>query len=178
MSKQTWSLLTLTERERFLASLSTKAHKICLCRWGTSSKLLTHKELAKTLGISTSRVQQIEVQAEYKLELQFRKRDEYLDRVRQISATPGLEVINILRRAADEINTLLGFVNEVKMATCSLDVRSRNVIELLGLQTLEQVAEKTEDELLKQPNFGAMSLRRVKTMLKKHGLHLKEDTDD
>jgi DNA-directed RNA polymerase alpha subunit len=53
-----------------------------------------------------------------------------------------------------------------------LSLRVVNCLEAEGLATVRDLVVRTEEELLKLPNFGEASLRHVKTRLGKHGLDL------
>lgn len=57
-----------------------------------------------------------------------------------------------------------------------LSVRSRKALQVLGIQTLGDLAARTEAELLGVKNFGATSLEEVKAKLAEHGLKLRELT--
>lgn len=57
----------------------------------------------------------------------------------------------------------------------NLTVRCRNILTiLLNLNTVDQVIELTEQELLRQSNFGRKSLNDLKYALEKVGLSLKD----
>ncbi len=53
-----------------------------------------------------------------------------------------------------------------------LSVRSRNCLAKLGVNTLGDMAKKTEQELLTCKNFGETSLREVRELLRQRGLTL------
>jgi hypothetical protein len=52
--------------------------------------------------------------------------------------------------------------------------RARHGLQLLGLRTLGEIAERTEAELLAVKGFKGTSLREVKETLERAGLKLKE----
>lgn len=54
-----------------------------------------------------------------------------------------------------------------------LSVRARKALQLLGIQTLGDLASRTEAELMGVKNFGSTSLSEVKTRLSEHGLGLR-----
>jgi DNA-directed RNA polymerase subunit alpha len=54
-----------------------------------------------------------------------------------------------------------------------LSVRSRRVVDLFGILTIGELADKTEAELLTCPNFGQSSLNEVKQKLNELGLGLR-----
>ena len=55
----------------------------------------------------------------------------------------------------------------------ALSVRARKALQLLGVQTLGDLASHTEAELMGIKNFGATSLKEVKERLVEHGLSLR-----
>jgi DNA-directed RNA polymerase subunit alpha len=60
------------------------------------------------------------------------------------------------------------------VADLGLSVRARKALQLLGVQTLGDLAARTEAELMGIKNFGATSLDEVKEKLQEHGLGLRE----
>lgn len=54
-----------------------------------------------------------------------------------------------------------------------LSVRSRKALQLLGIETLGDLASHTEAELMGVKNFGATSLMEIKERLAEHGLQLR-----
>jgi DNA-directed RNA polymerase subunit alpha len=54
-----------------------------------------------------------------------------------------------------------------------LSVRARKALQLLGIQTLGDLASRTEAELMGVKNFGATSLQEVKDRLVENGLELR-----
>ncbi len=57
-----------------------------------------------------------------------------------------------------------------------LSVRSRKAIRQLNITSIEELAEKTPDEMLDARNFGMSSLLEIRQYLAKRGLTLKGDT--
>ncbi len=55
-----------------------------------------------------------------------------------------------------------------------LSVRARKALQLLGIQTLGDLASRTEAELMGVKNFGATSLLEVRERLTEHGLELRK----
>jgi len=55
-----------------------------------------------------------------------------------------------------------------------LSVRARKALQLLNIQTLGDLAMRTEAELMGVKNFGATSLVEVKEKLKHHGMALRQ----
>lgn len=58
-------------------------------------------------------------------------------------------------------------VNELR-----LSVRASNCLEAEGIQTLRDLVQRTEDQLLEVRNFGETTLTEVREKLSQHGLHL------
>ena len=57
----------------------------------------------------------------------------------------------------------------------NLSTRSRQCMERLGIETVGELVEHTEDELLATPNFGRTSISEIKTKLAEMGLGLREE---
>lgn len=55
-----------------------------------------------------------------------------------------------------------------------LSVRSRKALQRLNIQTVGELAARTEDELLGCKNFGQTSLNEIKQVLATHGLGLRK----
>ena len=51
-----------------------------------------------------------------------------------------------------------------------LSVRSRNSLQKENIQTLGELVQKTEDEMLSIENFGKKSLKEISDFLDEHGL--------
>ena len=70
------------------------------------------------------------------------------------------------------------------MAKCveelELSVRSYNCLKNANIQTISELVQKTDGEMLKTRNFGRKSLNEIKEILEDMGLHLgmKVDEDD
>jgi DNA-directed RNA polymerase subunit alpha len=60
------------------------------------------------------------------------------------------------------------------IADLDLSVRSSKCMSLLGVQTVGELLEHTESELLKTKNFGQTSLQEIKTKLASLGLTIKK----
>ena len=59
------------------------------------------------------------------------------------------------------------------ISVLDLSVRARKALQLLNLQTLGDLATRTEAELMGVKNFGATSLTEIKTKLAEFGLYLR-----
>ena len=81
--------------------------------------------------------------------------------IRDIELDPDLEdKERILRMSVKEIE---------------LTVRASNCLEAAGIETIGDLVEKTEAEMLKFRNFGKKSLEEIVTKLKKYDLELGTD---
>lgn len=61
---------------------------------------------------------------------------------------------------------------ETPISDFELSVRSRNCLQKMNLQTVGDLLNITETELLSYKNFGETSLREIKMILESKGLHL------
>jgi len=61
-----------------------------------------------------------------------------------------------------------------------LSVRSYNCLKNANIQTIAELVQKTDSEMLKTRNFGRKSLNEIKEILEDMGLHLgiKLEEDD
>ena len=60
----------------------------------------------------------------------------------------------------------------IPISDFELSVRSRNCLSKMGIFTLKDLITRTEQELLGYKNFGETSLKEIRAMLSKKGLHL------
>ena len=63
------------------------------------------------------------------------------------------------------------------MTEMELSVRSRKALQRLDIQTVGELAQRTEDELLGCKNFGQTSLNEIKQILASFGLSLRRIED-
>lgn len=63
--------------------------------------------------------------------------------------------------------------NNTSIRNLELSVRSRRTMSRLGIETIGQLCERTEEDLLGCMNFGVTSLNEIKEKLSSFGLHLK-----
>ena len=83
------------------------------------------------------------------------------------------------RRIRKEVyDSLRGSGKEAKLAKpvsdLGLSVRARKALQILGIQTIGDLAARTEAELMGVKNFGATSLDEVKERLEDNGLGLRK----
>jgi DNA-directed RNA polymerase subunit alpha len=72
------------------------------------------------------------------------------------------------RRRQDRLAQILS----VPVTDFELSVRSRNCLQKMGIMTLGDLTETTEQELLSSKNFGETSLVEIREMLSSKGLEL------
>ncbi len=72
------------------------------------------------------------------------------------------------RRRQDRLSQILG----IPVTDFELSVRSRNCLQKMGIMTLGDLTETTEQELLSSKNFGETSLVEIREMLHSKGLEL------
>ncbi|MGL4514327.1 MAG: DNA-directed RNA polymerase subunit alpha C-terminal domain-containing protein [Lacipirellulaceae bacterium] len=72
------------------------------------------------------------------------------------------------RRQQDRLGQVLG----IPVTDFELSVRSRNCLQKMGIMTLGDLTETTEQELLASKNFGETSLVEIREMLSSKGLDL------
>jgi len=85
-------------------------------------------------------------------------------------ATSSLPEEGIFAAAADETDTVL----DTSIDDLDLSVRSYNCLKRQGINTVGQLVECTEGDLLNIRNFGAKSIEEVKDKLQQMGLGLKQ----
>lgn len=68
-------------------------------------------------------------------------------------------------------------VLEMTIEELDLSVRSYNCLKRAGINTVEELTEKTEDDMMKVRNLGKKSLEEVKHKLAELGLGLKSDDE-
>lgn len=102
--------------------------------------------------------------------------------IKQMLASKGLRLGQRLddqrRQSRRELfESLRGSGNEAALAKpvteIEFSVRVRKALQLLGIQTLGDLASRTEAELMGVKNFGATSLHEVRERLTEHGLALR-----
>lgn len=90
----------------------------------------------------------------------------------QISASVPADVS---RRGQPEIHSEVSSeIYDKPVSELELSVRSRKALQRLNIQTVGEIASKTEDELLGCKNFGHTSLNEIKQILASMGLSLRK----
>ena len=54
-----------------------------------------------------------------------------------------------------------------------LSVRSNNCLKRAGIQTVEELIQKTEEDMMKVRNLGKKSLKEIKEVIASYGLSFK-----
>ncbi len=78
-----------------------------------------------------------------------------------------------MKKSPDFNENLLRSVNELE-----LSVRAANCLKNAGIETIAEMVQKTESEMLKTKNFGRKSLNEIKEILGGMGLSLGMKVDD
>lgn len=108
--------------------------------------------------------------------------DTSLAEIRQMLTSKGLRLGQGLegqfsRAHQDRYDELKGRVPEQVLSSpvsaLELSVRARKALQLLSIQTIGDLAVRTEAELMGVKNFGATSLQEISERLAEHGLELR-----
>ena len=78
-----------------------------------------------------------------------------------------------IKRTPSFNENLLRSVNELE-----LSVRAANCLKNAGIETIAEMVQKTDSEMLKTKNFGRKSLNEIKEILAEMGLGLGMKVDD
>jgi DNA-directed RNA polymerase subunit alpha len=78
------------------------------------------------------------------------------------------------RRAVAVVGNIAPEVMGKSVADLELSVRSRKALQRLNINTLAELASRTEDELLGCKNFGQTSLNEIKQQLTQNGMGLRK----
>lgn len=88
--------------------------------------------------------------------------------LRDIEATSDMFYDEDSARDQARVTQLLGR----PITDFELSVRSRNCLHAMGIHTLGNLTETTEQELLTGKNFGETSLHEIRDLMAAHGLHI------
>ncbi|MFJ7186318.1 DNA-directed RNA polymerase subunit alpha C-terminal domain-containing protein, partial [Lysinibacillus xylanilyticus] len=77
----------------------------------------------------------------------------------------------LLHKEPDQNDTLIEMTN----AELDLSVRSYNCLKRAGINTVLELANKSEDDMMKVRNLGRKSLEEVKAKLEELGLGLRKE---
>lgn len=107
-----------------------------------------------------------------------------LNEIKNLLANKGLrlgQAVEEGRAPARRAPVVAGDVPEEiinkQVADLELSVRSRKALQRLNIQSLGELAARTEDELLGCKNFGQTSLNEIKQILAHYGLSLRKLDD-
>ena len=81
--------------------------------------------------------------------------------------------INSMEIMVEKEEDVKGKALEMTIEELDLSVRAYNCLKRAGINTLEQLTEKTEDEMMKVRNLGKKSLEEVTQKLHELGFNLK-----
>ncbi|HZR95354.1 MAG TPA: DNA-directed RNA polymerase subunit alpha [Gaiellaceae bacterium] len=100
--------------------------------------------------------------------------------IRQLAIFTDIPNIDELRPSADAAADARDTANVHPMENfpieeLELGVRSYNCLKRVGIETIGDLVQKTENELAAIPNFGKKSIEEVKETLGQHGLTLRGD---
>lgn len=105
-----------------------------------------------------------------------------LSEIKEMLASKGLRLGQSegggVRRGGEKLEHVKGKVSEAILAkpisVLELTVRPRKAVQQLGIQTLGELAARTEAELMGVKNFGANSLDEIREKLAQQGLSLRK----
>lgn len=134
---------------------------------------LTFDETGARLGVSASRARQLYEPAVRMITSVARRAALLTSYVGDVAPVP---------RSADEIAVLAAdgaarAALDMPIYGLPLGVRAANCLQLHGVGTVGDLVTKTEEELLKIPNFGRKTLREVVEMLAAIGFQLEMTVD-
>ncbi len=150
----------------------------------------TYEAIALRENITRERVRQIVMKTLFRLRLSQRKNilqygQEYFD------LQENIEHLKVeFRKKIDELKYKIAnpeiieikkddLVDYSKIENLDLSVRSYNCLKRAGINTVDELTQKTEEEMMRVRNLGRKSLKEVKEKLfKKYGITLKTEEDE
>lgn len=165
-------------------------------------KYLTFEEISKIDGTTKERIRQLCCKALLKIkhallryeEAEWEKRK--LEEIRDIALREEQELTEYREKAfaflkehgkyGSEQELAFGKVNahrtptieDVKLEELDLSVRSYNCLRRAGVESIKDICEMTETELMKVRNLGRKSCKEVKDKLEERGLGLKDENSN
>lgn len=98
--------------------------------------------------------------------------------VGRLSASASTSTTSERRGQSEVVGEVSSEIYDKPVSELELSVRSRKALQRLNIQTVGEIASKTEDELLGCKNFGHTSLNEIKQILASMGLSLRKlETD-
>lgn len=88
-----------------------------------------------------------------------------------VELSPFAQRVDVMAEGQVEPNISL---HNMPIEDLELSVRSYNCLKRAGIQTVEELTQKTEEEMMKVRNLGKKSLKEVKEVLLKNGLDFKK----
>ncbi|PUU94361.1 MAG: DNA-directed RNA polymerase subunit alpha [Halanaerobium sp.] len=89
-----------------------------------------------------------------------------------INLTDEIEDVEIMVEVEEEEKDK---ILDTTIEELELSVRSSNCLKRAGINTVEELVDKTEDDLMKVRNLGKKSLQEIKDKLDELDLDLKEN---
>jgi DNA-directed RNA polymerase subunit alpha len=89
-----------------------------------------------------------------------------------VGLTDVVAEAEIMIEKEDEVKSK---ILEMPVEDLDLSVRSYNCLKRAGIDTVEQLVKKSEEEMMKVRNLGKKSLAEVKSRLARYGLSLRKD---
>lgn len=175
-----------------LATLTEREQGVIMCRF---RRKLTLEQTAKEYGITRERIRQIEAKALRKLRRP--------DRISMIRAVPRIELhkeihaytklqedYDLLAKAFETLTaqkaepgviipmaTMADILN-TPLENLDLSIRSYNCLKRYGKNTLRDLVEMPESELIKVRNLGRKSVAEVKAKLAERGVNLRQEGEN
>ena len=135
-------------------------------------------EIARKYNLTKERIRQIALRAGELIDRQNRL-ESFNQNISDDKVDERLnEIVDSVSQLEKQLEEIVGeryIALTVSLDDVDLSVRSRNVLtRALHLETLGDVTQYAEWQLLREPNFGRTSLKEVKAVLKSFGLKLKD----
>lgn len=84
---------------------------------------------------------------------------------------------SLINETLEPENTLQKLKREQSLVNFELSQRARKCLESIGARTLDDLLQYTEQELMRTPNFGEISLKEIKELLASEGFNLRNAKD-
>ncbi len=94
--------------------------------------------------------------------------------LRDVESSRSMVIDEAHERRSESRHKLL----DTPISEFELSVRARNCLRKMNINTLGELIKLTEPELLSYKNFGETSLKEIKALLSKRGLHLGQAPED
>lgn len=144
----------------------------------------TFEEVARFMAISSSRVQQIHAKALRRLHYHKKYFLTGIYSEPEHMAKKKFEEYILSMRDSWTYESALDYIKNHKKPYCpikdddindlELSIRSSNCLKRAGITTVQQLTEKTEEDMMKVRNLGKKSLKEIRNKLQELGLDFKE----